>query len=342
VKINNQFKSDFIVWAREMGLPEHKIQKLKNTLNDLFLKELTARDDQKNIVIRHLSNSGDLNLEYENKECQIFKISEEKLVVGVITPNWKIGWRNIDDEDIRDLIQFYLHFAEQYIARSRALSIIGGIALTYDRACDFRFGTLNRLRLDYFKTEERKKHLPEKVKIDELSPQIEVFKKWVEKINGLDPYIHRAIFNFWKSIRLLEISLYEESTTALNSTISVAAEYCQNRFNATSDNRFIKLEEIGLKSSYVPYLEDLEQLRNEFGAHPTDNKWWDFAEMYGDVLDHIVEIIKEILDLLCKHEATNRTINRSPENWSEWLNKNNKIVFDAVWYHKQPDLYGAY
>lgn len=338
-----QFKNDFTRWAIEdYHLPKSKVDKLKDVIDNKFWEELHTRNTEKYIVLRPLSNSEYLSIEYSSSDEILYQNTNEELIVGTITPSWKRGWSFIKDEDVQDIVKFFLHFAEQFIARSRALNVTGAIALTYRRACDFRFKGIYASHLEYFNINDIK--LPEykKVNIDPNFELKEEFKNWISILNCLDPLIHRAIYNYWKGIKLFEQDDFEESVTAFVACISVISEYCQNRLDQVSGNRLSKIESLNISPDLITYLEDLETLRNHFGAHPSHTKWWDFAEIFADDLEVIIDVLDKILLKLCENESNNRIITRNPDEWDTWLQKNCVHVFNAVWFHKLPPLVGDY
>lgn len=187
----NDFKNLFIRWARDdYGLPKNKISSLKHIINTQFWTELATRDIHKVILLRPLSNSQNLVIKYFSDEVLLYVNSKNELVIGTYTPTWKHGWRQIDD-DLRDLLQFFLHFSEQYVARSRTLNATGAIALTFGKACDFRFRGYYNERVELFSFDSLKDPTY-KIKPD-LSNNYQSkdeLEQWIKLLNCLDQKIH--------------------------------------------------------------------------------------------------------------------------------------------------------
>ncbi|MDZ7693641.1 MAG: hypothetical protein U5K69_21400 [Balneolaceae bacterium] len=337
----NRFKQQFVEWARnDYKLPEKKIDALKSIIDEQFWEELESRDVLENIVLRPLSNSDSVKVSHFADDSMIYPNEDNELIVGAITPNWKHGWHFVDD-DVRDLLQFFLHFSEQYIARSRALNVTGAIALVYKIACDFRFKGLYSDLTERFSFDELRNSRYKPIEIESFELQ-EEFYNWLSILNCLDPLIHRIIYQFWKGTKLYSNNDIEDSVTSFTSCISVISEYCQNRLNQTEESRLEKIEALNIKTDSIDYLEDLELLRNRFSAHPSHTKWWDFNELFGEQLHTIIAVIKDIIQKLCEHESKNRSIKNNPEKWSSWLGNNSMLVFDSVWFHNLPPLKGEY
>jgi hypothetical protein len=337
-----KFKSEFIKWAREdYQLPEDRISAFKHVIDKQFWSELETRDIDFNIVLRPLSNTQGLSASYSSEEVILYQNPLQELVVGSITPDWKHGWRCIDD-DVRDLLQFYLHFAEQYVARSRALNVTGAISLTFDKACDFRYKGFYSTRLNRFDLNEIKQEQYQRMIFSGKFKSKKEFNGWLDILNCLDPLIHRMVYNYWKGTKLYEQNDFEDSVTSFCSCISVVSEYCQKRLNEKGGNRIDKIEALDVHPEFREYFEDLEELRNHFGAHPSHTKWWDFSELFEEELPIIISFLKDIVKAVCLHESKNRVINKVPEKWSNWLRENGLIVFDAVWFHKLPKLKAEY
>ena len=105
-------------------------------------------------------------------------------------------------------------------------NVIGSIALTYERACDFRYDGLQKYIIGdkaYFPTiesarnmaEQTEGYVPQSKNFANNSRKQKEFNKWMLTINALDPYIQRAIYQYWKATALFESKFREEALTAL-------------------------------------------------------------------------------------------------------------------------------
>ncbi len=153
-------------------------------------------------------------------------------------------------------------------------------------------------------------------------------------INGLDPLINRAIYQYWRAIALLEANFWEEAVTALDGVTSIAGEFTQQRLGATGNPRQSLMTTLKLSAEDQWFIDHLYNLRCDFGAHPSRAKWWDFAEIYEEDIDAIRESVKRMLWRLCQTESIHRVIDPFPKEWSSWFQQNALMVLDAVWFTK--------
>jgi hypothetical protein len=337
------FVSEFCRWAGENGLPENRRARLASGLRRAIVVVLPERDGNAEVIIRPLDNSYSLSSSYESEEIWLYHATHNKLVSGVVAPAWRSGWRRISrDEDVADTISDFFHFAAQYVARSRVVNLIGAIALTHGRACEFRyaglqffgigpntpFPTVQAARLTALQTED---YAIGNAPRQNSRKQAE-FEKWVRAINGLDPYIHRAIYQYWKATALIESHFWEEAITALDGVTSIAAQFAQQRLGAGSNARSSMGSLLGLSIKDREDLNHLYNLRCDFGAHPSRSKWWDFSEIYDQELDFLMGASKRLVWRLCKAEMKNRVVEPSPKVWSNWFSENALMILESVWF----------
>ena len=274
----------------------------------------------------------------------LYRNNQKQLICGVVAPPWGSGWRNISrDEYVEEMISAFFHFASQYVSRSRMTNLTGAIALTYERACDFRYGGLQRYIVGNktpFPTIESARimaaHIEEYVpaanqSTDDSRKQRE-FITWALTINALDPYIQRAIYQYWKATALFAANFWEEALTALDGVTSVAAQFSQDRLGAGINPRQSLASFLKLSSSDSKQIIRLYEIRCDFGAHPSRSKWWDFAEIYDEDLDAFKDSVKRMLWRLCKAESKNRVVESHPKSWSDWFTKNAHMILDSVWF----------
>lgn len=339
-----RFFSEFCRWAGERGLPKNSRAKFKAALQRAIEQKLPERDNHNEVIFRPLVNSEGLTCTYDSSDVWVYRSDQKQLICGVVAPPWGRGWKKISrDEYVEDIISDFFHFASQYIARSRMTNVIGAIGLTYERSCDFRYGGLQRYSVGHktrCPTVESAKSMVARIEeympaanqsTDDTRRQRE-FATWVRTINGLDPYIQRAIYQYWKATALFEANFWEEAITALDGVTSVAAQFSQERLGASSNPRQSLASLLKLTSSDDQQLVRLYELRCDCGAHPSRSKWWDFAEVYDEDLDAFRDSAKRLLWRLCKAEAKNRVVESNPACWSDWFSKNAHMILDSVWF----------
>jgi hypothetical protein len=331
------FISSFCQWANSGQLPFRSRSRLPGALRRALDAKLPAEDNRREVVVRQLVGSEKLRCEFTSQDQWLFRSNDGQLEVGTVGPNWRSGWRNYDkDEHVTDLISGFFHFAGQYVHRGRAASITGAIAATFDKACDFRYGTLT---LSRFSGDELGNLDPTSLssakpmsKARGSSSRSREFYAWVRAINGLDPFINRAVFQFWRATALESSNFLEESVTALDGLTTVAALFLQDRLPVSGKARDQLGTHLDLSKNDVKNLERLYELRCDFGAHPGRSKWWDFAEIYDEDIGKMRETAKKLLWQICKFEQLYRKVEPSPTCWSVWFRQNALMLFDSVWF----------
>lgn len=291
------------------------------------------------VHLRPLSNSEGLRLALPRDDAWAYHHPDDKVWIGTVLPGWRGGWKH-RDELIEDLLGDFFHFASQYVARSRASNIVGAVALTYGRACDFRFGGLDAQRLkgeDESALGTQVADLRRKCQRKRPQPRMRGsaqrrFSKWVHNLNALDPFVHRALFQFWRSRALADHSLWEDSINALDAVVSVSAQFASSRLGIRGETRSKLASVFSLPAREQATLDELYRLRNMYGGHPSPSKWWDFAEMYETFLEESVETVTHLVAGLSSAEAANRVVEADPASWSEWFSDNASTVLNAVWF----------
>jgi hypothetical protein len=342
------FISEFCRWAEEHGLSRNRRARLSAALRRAIEDELPQRDDQLEVLIRPLENSEGLYYLHESKAVWLYYCISNRLITGVASPGWRTGWKHISrDEIIADIIDSFFHLAGQYVHRSRMAGIIGALAATCGRACEFRykgmqrylvgadspFGNIEAVRAG---SEVHEQYRPAQIFTSARSARNREFSAWVRAINGLDPYIHRAVYQFWKATALLEMSLTtpslsEEAIAALDHVASVAAQFARDKLLVSVNPRPVLATALGMPAKDQRQLDHLYMLRCDFGAHPSWSKWWDFGEIYEEDINSLYETVKRLLWYLCQVEKRYRTVEMLPPSWSAWFQQNSLVVWNAVW-----------
>lgn len=341
--VTKRFVSEFCRWAGARGYPKNKRARLSAALWKAINQKLPDKDRHAHLIVRPLVESRGLTCTYDSVDTWLYPNTSGDLICAVLCPPWETGWRGLSrDYDVETIVAGFFHFASQYIARSRMTNVIGAIALAYNRACDFRYGGAQRLTVGSdspFPTVEFARSIASQrdeyepaFKHPNNSPRQREFATWVRTLNSLDPYIHRAIYQYWKATALFNSHFWEEAITSLDGVTSVAAQFAQVRLSAGSNPRHSLASLYGLPSIDKHNLALLYELRSDFGAHPSRSKWWDFAEIYDENIDSIRDSSKRLLWRLCNSERKNRVVESHPENWSAWFSDNAMMVLESVWF----------
>ncbi|HOO57635.1 MAG TPA: hypothetical protein PLN69_12495 [bacterium] len=332
----NDFISQFCQRGHEGYLPKKDASRFSTILKNIVNEDLPSRDSILTGQIRDLTNSHDLSI-YIHSENIFCKPQDDFLLVGVLAPYWKNGLREIcKTEAIYDQVEGFFHFAQQYVVRSRQINLIGSIALTYKRACDFRGHTLKYFTLN---TDESvvdfKSQFPETPR--KLSKNERLLTQLFNNMNALDPFINRIVFCYVRALKLDELGFAEEAITALDSVIDVAESFLCERIGIKEEDQRKTLSEfLGLSDNQKDRLSFLYEIRCYFGAHPAYSKWWDFGELYESEFEKLFEVVKKVVIKICELESKNRIVDDNPKKWSEWFCKNAMLLWDAVGFHRIP------
>jgi len=157
-------------------------------------------------------------------------------------------------------------------------------------------------------------------------------------LNPLDPFIHRALFQFWRSCALSLGDFWEDAVSALDGVTAVAGEAAQSWGLLKKPTRQGTGAVFGLSARDQAQLETLYRLRCGFGAHPPPSKWWDFAEMYESELKEFWDLSRRLIKSHCSHELGARRVEPNPCCWTEWFVKNAELLLELVWFTRLPDL----
>lgn len=336
-----EFKSKFINQFTQYESVKRKVTLLKSALERSVEQELILRDSDRLFQVRDIYNSEKLNVSY-NSPYLMCKYSKEKksLLVGIIGPAWSRGWKKISkDKFVADQIDSFFYFANQYVYRGYQINILGAIALTYGRSCDFRGNEFRECTLPFGNSE----YLSFRKDIPIIhNKRNQLLSYYIDLINSFDPFVNRVLYYYIRSLSLLADGYDEESITADDNTVDVIFQAIKKQKKISTRSRAdmynIVQKEISLSSGTIKQLENLYQLRCGFSAHPAHSKWWDFSEIYDSDIDTIMYAVKSIVIKFLLFEKTNRKIEKNPSRLSDWFMDNCDIIYDVVWFHKLPIL----
>lgn len=328
-----RFVSKFLQWSDEVGaVPVASRSKLSSSLNRTLKELLPSWDSEKQLTFRPLGNSEELSIKFDSENYWLYR-SENNLIVATISPNWNVRRKDFSKNmKIVELVSNFFHFSSQYIIRSRTTSIIGAICIIYKTACDFRTENLEQHRIsenycDYCSSQFEEGNLNFQFKKNRI------LRMWTENLNCLDPFVHRAIYQFWRYTRLVQSGFTEESLTHLDSCVSVVAEFITQRLKIEG-SRDLFCDILGINKYDAYNLKKLYDLRCDFSAHPGHAKWWDFDEIYYDDLDEMRESVVRLLWRFAIFESKNRVVEPDPIKWSDWFLDNSLILLDTIWFTK--------
>ncbi|MBM4048130.1 MAG: hypothetical protein FJ279_23760 [Planctomycetes bacterium] len=340
----NQFIARFCDWASKGHIPRRSQAKLSQALRKAVHDILPAYDGWRDIWLRPLSDTAKLSFQFDSDDIWAYPGLNGNLIVGVVTPSWRRRWKTASrDEYICDLIDSFFHFASQYVARSRIASVIGAVALTYGNASDFRSEGIDTIPVCGDIAEAKRHSMSHgrfPIRCDPRASgqgRTRELLMWIRELNGLDPYIHRAIYQFWKATALCKGEFWEEAIGAFDSVNEVADQFVKDLLRLSEDPRDKgdRLQEhLGISKEDGNAVKRLYLLRCDFSAHPARSKWWDFQEIYDDDIDALREVAKRVLWHLSQAEKAHRKVEPYPRAWSDWFLRNSSMLLDAVWFDR--------
>lgn len=334
--------SSFCQWAQQKGYPLSTRRKLPGVLRNVIYSELPKRDESCEIVIRDMVGSEGLNLSFLRDTVWAYpEIERKNLMVGVIAPYWRKGWRGISrDEETRELVKDFFFFASQYIMRARAIDLLGAVALVYRRSCDFRGARLEGGDISPYSPfslkdfREKRISYPLKTKVSSREKQT---INLCELINSLDPFINRTIFNYLRAVELYDHGFSEEAIVALDNIVDIASQFLKSRLKLQGTLREEVIQSVWkLNESNKFMIVRLYELRCFFGAHPSISKWWDFGEIYENEVETYFDLCEMLIIKLVEEETRNRVVEKYPQYWSVWFTDNAEMLWDSIWFHRIP------
>lgn len=310
-------------------------QDLKNSLNKipLILKDM---EGNKLIMIRDLSCDETIGFNYisEDISCK-YDFFENELIVGLVSPDWSKGWRNISSNKYTsELISNYMYFSSQYVHRSYIINVIGALALVYGVSSSFMGQSM--FRYGHYNVDEDYKKFTNSIGINNTkhNRNYKMFIYIMSKINALDPYVNRAIFYYSKSLGLISNLFEEEAIICLDNCINIIIQSIKIRESLPTKKRKIMHRYIksilNINDLNIRYLDLIYDLRCEYGAHPAKSSWWDFNEIHMDYYDDIILNVRIVLIRFIEYESEHRLVKNNPTSWYEWFMDNCDLIYDFI------------
>ncbi|WP_158809073.1 hypothetical protein [Beijerinckia sp. L45] len=263
------------------------------------------------------------------------------LAVTTIAPLWDVGLAAIiKDEEVKHVINWFLHYAKQYVHRSGVASVLM-IAWEQHKALPTIFGSST-----LFHRYGPMRPMPDfDVALQNAQSEAiaqwgnptgaqspSAWSKWTSR-NTLDPFIHQAISHFLRAQDLKSHDFNLEAFVAFDCVVQSIASFLNVRGRSTKTRSDV-CAELGLSVEIRSIADYAYFIRNNFGAHPKGWRWWDVAEMVNPDIEFMALAAEEILSAAGDFEAGSRKLDPNPSHWGQWLFDNFVVLWDAVWFRE--------
>jgi hypothetical protein len=325
-------------WYDEQADPTTDRRALLSGVETL-LAEIGTRDDQIECRTVLLGDGAAPAFHASSRRSRIVACGRG-LAVAAIGPDWGYGWRRlIADDHAEYVLSWFAHYARQYVHRSefaRALMI----AWERDRAILHMFGSAGMSR------RYNSEYMPNGTMRTALATACtEAAKEWGAvtamasrspwlRRNTLDPAIHQGIFHFLRGQRLAAAEFEVEALVAFDCVI--AALQTMSWPSASKKGAATRAElfaELGLGPRSIADAQQINFMRNHFGAHPGGWRWWDSGDEYDeDFITKAGALVWRMLRRAADLEPQIRTFDPHPPSWSDWLLRHFPRIWALVWF----------
>ncbi len=306
--------------------------------------ELPRRRDWFEVMTVGLDGGGDLPIRIHTQQGRTFPVGEF-LVVSTIVPGWGFGWRDVfRDEEVYDILSWFLHYARQYIHRSNVARVLMIAWEEHSRvlhpfgscAMGQRYGP-QRPMLSPEDVLDAAMHCVITEWSDDSHPTSAPLSTsdWVYR-NTLDPFLHQGIFHYLRGQDLRSHGFDIEAIVAFDCAIQSVAQFLQVRQGlGEGPTRRQICEALELPGESGELAEYTYFLRNNFGAHAGGWRWWDVGEMLEtEHMDEISLLVQLVLSKAADGEIKVRSVDPAPTEWSEWFFQHFEMLWDAVWFER--------
>ena len=338
-----QAKTRVARWFDSVDQDKKLRSKLLQGVEDLSV-ELPRRNDWVEVMTVAMDDSSALPIRVITDEMRVLPI-DAGLAVSTVVPGWGFGWRSIfEDEEVYDILSWFLHYARQYVHRSRVASVLM-IAWEEHARLLHPFGSRGMTQRY---TSERLAKLTESV-LDVASK--EVLRNWSNERdptklplcksdwlsrNTLDPAIHQSIFHYLRAQALREKGFDIEAVVAFDCAVQPMGGFLAARLGlAEQPNRRAICETLGLSEDSGQLAEYVYFLRNDFGAHPGGWRWWDVGELLEEHdMEMVAQLALDVLIAAAEVEKEKRMVDPAPPDWAQWFLEHFELLWDTVWFER--------
>lgn len=337
-KVRARAKSLVLAWY-DKGRPSPRARQRFSHDVDRFFEALASRNYWRECISTLLDDDGAADFSIKRPGWQALP-SCQGLVVSSVVPGWGSGWRSVfEDDESYDVFSWFGHYARQYIHRSN-------IAKVLMAAWERQGLLLHPFRSTSISLRYRGERLGSPIKSILGAARKEalehwgaprpatVFRsKWAMR-NTLNPGIHQGIFHFLRAQRLVSASFELEAVTAFDCVLQALQQmdWSASPANPRRSRADLCLT-LGLGPRLVSIAERAYFLRNQFSAHAGGWRWWDAGDYFDtDFTNDVSKMALRALRQAANLGLQDRSIDSSPNDWADWLEKQFPIIWSAVWF----------
>jgi len=335
-------KTAIMRWVDDAAAPAGARAAMSRAM-DAMLVELAERDAWSEVMTVVLGDTAGLDFALRGGTWRAYPC-EPMLAITTVVPGWARGWRDvIADETARDHLTWFLHYARQYVHRSRVAKVLmaawdrdgrvlhpfgpGGTNQFYSP--NFRPAPSVARMLDEAEREAR-------VHWGAPAGERRICSVW-STANTLDPDIHQAVFHFIRAQSLLAHDFELEATVGLDCALQAVATMLVRGGRLT--NKATRAElclALGLGQSAAGAAMEGSFVGNVVGAHAGGWRWWDSGEVTESLVPALTRTVRRVIGRAAAIEPEMRRVDPDPDSWSDWLLVNFSTVWDSVWLPKAP------
>jgi hypothetical protein len=310
---------------------------------EAIAREFPKRADWFEVITVALDDGGGLPIRINGQRHRVFPCAD-CLAVSSVVPGWGFGWHRVfKNDDVYDILSWFLHYARQYIHRS---NVACALMVAWERHAKIlhpfgsrgmqqRYGPVIPMTSvdDVLDTSEQ----------DALAQWGENAKftsgatvsDWVSR-NTLDPFIHQGIFHYLRAQQLIEHGFEIEAVVAFDCVLQSIATFVRTRRHLEAElTRGQVCEQLQLPSRSAELADYVYFLRNNFGSHAGGWRWWDQDELLDENnIPEIAQLAGRVLSRAADAEPAMRLIDPFPPNWGDWFFENFETLWDTLWFEK--------
>lgn len=324
-------------WVDDAAAPTNTRATMSRSI-DAMLAGLAERDSWFEVMTVVLDNTANLPIALRSTTWRAYPC-KETMAVTTVVPGWTRGWRDlIPDETAREQLTWFLHYARQYVHRSRVAKVLmaawdrdGRVLHPFGPDITSRFygpiipaPTMTRM-LDVAERDA-------KAQWGDPAGEMRIRSVWAAA-NILDPDIHQAVFHFIRAQGLLSHGFELEAVVALDcalqslATMLVSAGRLTNKATRAELCQALDLDHVAAAAAAEGAF-----VRNVVGAHAGGWRWWDSGEITAELMPVLSRTVRRAIGRAVAIEPGLRRVDPSPLSWSDWLLVNFSMIWESVWF----------